>query len=135
MPCCANFAMILIEIAVLLVCLYCTLLLSVITMLNYILFFAMLFGLFKIWKVLEKIRKKINVKYRTKDFNKFMKKENDTCYSKLDYPIKLQWEKEGRWIELILEPNQLPIEEGEDNEDYKYTFEQMIADRRELMFK
>jgi len=51
-----------------------------------------------------------------------MKKENATVYSKLDEPIKLQWEKEGRWLEFIIE-----------NKDA--TFEQMIADRRDEMFK
>lgn len=40
----------------------------------------------------------------------------------MDFPIKLQWEKEGRWLEFI-------IETEED------TYEQMIADRRELIFK
>jgi len=51
-----------------------------------------------------------------------MKKENATVYQKMDEPIKLQWEKEGRWLEFIIE-----------NKDA--TFEQMIADRRDEMFK
>jgi hypothetical protein len=122
MPCCTNLGIICVEIIIILLVIYCFLLLTMICMLNYVLVGVFVFSTIKIWKTLEKIRKKLGFKYKTKDFNKFMKKENATVYSKMDFPIKLEWEKEGRWLVFILE--------SKDD-----TFEQMIADRRELMFK
>ena len=122
MPCCTNLGIICVEIIIILLVIYCFLLLTMICMLNYVLVGVFVFSTIKIWKTLEKIRKKLGFKYKTKDFNKFMKKENATVYSKMDFPIKLDWEKEGRWLVFILE--------SKDD-----TFEQMIADRRELMFK
>lgn len=122
MPCCANFGIIILEIIVILLVIYSFLLLTMVCMLNYVLIGVFAFCTIKLYKILEKMRKKLGFKYQTKDFVKFMKKENATVYSKLDEPIKLQWEKEGRWLEFIIE-----------NKDA--TFEQMIADRRDEMFK
>jgi hypothetical protein len=85
---------------------YTFLLLTVLTMLNYVLFGGFLLCTVKLFKIMEKMRKKAGFKYKTKDFVKFMKKEQATIYSKMDYPVKLEWEKEGRWLEFIIESDE-----------------------------
>jgi len=122
MPCCYNFGILMLELVIIALVVYGFLLLTMLCMLNYILIGVFILCTLKIFKILEKMRKKLGFKYKTKDFAKFLKKENATVYSKMDFGIKLSWEKEGRWLEFI-------IETKDD------TYEQMIADRRELMFK
>ena len=56
------------------------LLFTMICMLNYVLVGVFAYSTIKIFKILEKMRKKIGFKYKTKDFVKFMKKENATVY-------------------------------------------------------
>lgn len=89
MPICYNLGIMLVELAIMLLVIYCFLLLTVVCMLNYVLFGVFCVCIKKIYGILEKMRKKIGVKYKTKDFTKFMKKENATVYSKMDFPIKL----------------------------------------------
>lgn len=122
MPQTYDLFIFLIELVIIALVIYAFLLLTMLCMLNYVLIGVFAFSTIKIFKILEKMRKKIGFKYKTKDFDKFMKKENLTVYQKMDFPIKLTWEKEGRWLEFIIE-------------DAERTYEQMIADRRELMFK
>lgn len=89
MPCLTDFGIILLELVIIACVIYMFLLLTMLCMLNYVLFGAFAFCTIKLYKVLEKMRKKVGSKYKTKDFVKFMKKENATVYSKMDFPIKL----------------------------------------------
>lgn len=121
-PCYQDLGIILVEIVIVVLVAYAFALLAVLCMMNYVLLAVFVICVKKLIGFLEKIRAKLGNKYKTKDFKKFMQKENDVVYSKLDIPIKLEWEKEGRWLELILE--------GKDD-----TYEQLIATRRELIFR
>ena len=71
---------------------------------------------------LEAIRWKLKFNYRTKDFKKFIESQNETVYDKFDTPIKIECEREGSWLEFLLKHDDL-------------MFEQMIAERREKIFK
>ena len=56
----------------------------------------------------------------TKEFTKFIKEQNETVYSEMK--IRIEYEREGSWLEFLL------IED-------ENMFEQMIADRRERIFR
>merc|ERR1712166_576245 len=70
----------------------------------------------------EAIRWKLQFNYRTKDFTKFIQSQNDTVYDKFETQIKIEYEREGSWLEFLLKHDDL-------------MFEQMIAERREKIFK
>ena len=80
MPCHYDLGILILEIILIGLVIYTFLLLTVLCMLNYVLFGAFVIVTLKLFKILEKMRKKLGFKYKVKDFVKFMKKENATVY-------------------------------------------------------
>lgn len=110
MPCYLDLIVIILELVVIALVCYTFLLITILTMLNIFIFGGFIVAALKIWKVLEKMRVKVGHKYQTKDFNKYMKKQHAIVYSKMEIPLKLDWEKEGRWIQISLEQDDTSFE-------------------------
>jgi hypothetical protein len=120
MPILIEGPIILIELAFLLIILYIFFLIIQLALFNLVILGILIVFAKKIFQFVEAIRWKCRFSYRTKEFTRFIKDQNETVYN--DMKIKIEYEREGSWLEFLL------IED-------ENMFEQMIADRREEIFK
>lgn len=120
MPILIEGPIILIELAFLLIILYIFFLIIQLALFNLVILGILIVFAKKIFQFVEAIRWKCRFSYRTKEFTRYIKEQNDNVYS--DMKIKIEYEREGSWLEFLL------IED-------ENMFEQMIADRREKIFR
>lgn len=108
------------ELVFLLIILYIFFLIIQLALFNLVILGILIVFAKKIFQFVEAIRWKCRFSYRTKEFTKFIKEQNETVYSEMK--IRIEYEREGSWLEFLL------IED-------ENMFEQMIADRRERIFR
>lgn len=121
-PFCLNLFMIIIEIAIIIFVLYVFFLIIQLALFNLVILGILFVFIRRIYAFLEAIRWKFQFTYRTSEFKKFIDSQNETVYDKFETPIKIECEREGSWLEFLLKHDDL-------------MFEQMIAERRERIFR
>ena len=85
---------------ILIVCFYIFLLIIQLSLFNLVILGIMLKVLYQIWVLTDAFRWKQNFSYRTKQFNDYIKRQNDEVYDKMK--IELIAEREGLWLEFLL---------------------------------
>lgn len=121
-PCYLNFIMIIVEAILMLLVFYVFFLIIQLALFNLVILGILFVFIKRFYVFLEAIRWKLQFNYRTKDFKVFIESQNNTVYDKFETPIKIEYEREGSWLEFLLKHDDL-------------MFEQMIAERREKIFK
>lgn len=119
MPCLLTMLFLLFEAMIMIVFIYISFLIIQLALFNLVIIGIIFVILRKIFYIAETLRWKLMFDKKTKDFQKFIAKQNDNVYKNLG--IEIAEEKEGLWLEFLLR-------------DDDKMFEEEIASRRQRIF-
>ena len=109
-PCYLNLIMCFVELILMLIVIYVFFLIIQLALFNLVILGILFVFGNRIYVFLEAIRWKIQFTYRTKEFDKFIKSQNETVYDKFETQIKIECEREGSWLEFLLVNDDLMFE-------------------------
>ena len=89
-------------------------------MFNLVIIGLVLRGILILKRLIDALQWNSDFDYKTKEFKKYIKKQNDEVYSNMS--IQVIEEREGLWLEFLLKQEE-------------QMFEELIATRREEIFK
>ena len=102
-------------IVFLLAIVYASLLIIQLSLFNLVIVGIIFMSIVKFWQIMNAIRWKFEYGQKTKDFNAYIKEQNDSVYAGMN--IQIIAEREGLWLEFLLKEEEA-------------MFEDMIAKRR-----